>query len=127
MIGGVSAPLDLKQADFGTPGVSVAVAVALSFGLTLIAGSIPVCSRFGKNAVSQMAAGGFMVVLTHAAVLSILDTPQSGRLLDFAAAVVVPWTLALLLLQTPWAPFLLGVARWGHAARKDIPRLPDRR
>lgn len=106
---GVSAPLDLKKADFGTPLVSVGVASAISLGLILIAGAtIHPGARYSKL-ITQLAAGGILVVLTHPVVLWILGTPSTGRWQDFFAALLIPWTAAIILAKTRIAPYLLGV------------------
>lgn len=112
---GLSAPVDLKQADLGTPVVSVVVAVLVSVGLVLLAEAAArhVPAPAGA-AVVALAAAALLVVLTHALVLWLLSTPPEGRALDAVLALVLPWALGLALLRVPAAArVLLG----GAAAR----------
>lgn len=112
---GLSAPVDLKQADLGTPVVSVLVAVMIGAGLVLLAevGTRDLPAGAGR-AVVALAAAALLVVLTHALVLWLLGTPPQGRVLDAVLALVLPWALGLALLRVPAAArVLLG----GAAAR----------
>ncbi|MBM7503166.1 fucose 4-O-acetylase-like acetyltransferase [Agromyces aurantiacus] len=117
---GASAPLDLKQGDFGTPVVSVVSAILVSCGLILVArGAVDrALSRLGDRAaertgalVSRLALCGFAVVLTHAAVLLVMRRLEAAPWLAFAVALVVTWSAAMVLLVTPLAPILCGVPR----------------
>ncbi|WP_081978887.1 acyltransferase family protein [Cellulomonas carbonis] len=105
---GVSAPVDLKQVDLGTPVVSMVVAVTISAGLVLLAewGTARV-GRHTARLVLDLAAAGLMVVLSHALVLWLLGTPHEGRPLDAALALAVPWGVGLLLLRVPIASRVL--------------------
>jgi len=109
---GLVRPLDLKVADFGTPVASVLVAVMISAGLILVAevaldgASVPVSA-----VITRVSLGGFMVVLTHAAVLHWIGFDGSGRVAAFAAALLIPWIAALIVLVTPLALPLTGVRR----------------
>lgn len=109
---GVSAPVDIKQGDSGTPVVSTVVAVLIAFGLVLIAEScfarLPV--RVGLIA-TQLSYGGFMVVLTHPLVLWLLLTfgpPTPGWVL-FIICAVTTWCASWVALRTPAAAWLTGV------------------
>jgi hypothetical protein len=109
---GASAPLDLKQGDFGTPVVSVVTAILISCGGILVAQRA--LARVGARAsavISQLALCGFMVVLTHAAVLYLLHEAGAPHWAAFAVALVAPWAAAMLVLRTPLAPVLCGVPR----------------
>lgn len=110
---GISAPLDMKQADFGTPVLSVVVAIAISFGLLLVLESL--FSRLGRGpnaAATMLASGAIMVVLTHPFVLWALRIPVPERQWWILFPVMVlPWFAALMLRKTALAPYLLGVAR----------------
>lgn len=106
---GAAAPLDLKDVELGTPGVSVLVAVLLSAGLVLLAEVlVPRLPGAVQRGVLALAAAGLMVVLTHAFVLWVLRTPAEGRLLDFVAALGLSWAAGLLLARSRWAAALLG-------------------
>ncbi|WP_448808305.1 acyltransferase family protein [Agromyces bauzanensis] len=112
IVSGVSAPLDLKQGDFGTPVVSVVTAILISCGGILVAQRA--LARVGAGAsaiISRLALCGFMVVLTHAAVLYVLHEAGAARWAAFAVALIVPWAVALLALHTPLALVLCGVPR----------------
>ncbi|VTS35178.1 Uncharacterised protein [Gordonia terrae] len=103
--------MDMKQADFGTPALSVIVAAAISGGLILVAESTVHWTGQKSDWTTRLAAAGFMVVLTHAAVLWLLRTPSTGSWADFGAALLLPWTAALTLALTAMSPYLLGVKR----------------
>lgn len=103
-----SRPLDLKQADFGTPLLSTVTAVVLCSGLVLVGLALDRVVR-GRAAavVSRLASVGITVVLLHAAVIWVTE-PLLPAPLVFVAATVLPWTLALLLDRTPLAPWTTG-------------------
>jgi fucose 4-O-acetylase-like acetyltransferase len=109
---GVVRPLDLKYADFGTPVASVVVAIAISAGLVLVAEGVLRDLSAGANAlITRVALGGFMVVLSHTAVLYAIGFDGTGRMLAFALSLGVPWIAALVVLVTPLALPLTGVRR----------------
>lgn len=103
------APFDLKYGQLGTPFLSAVCALLVCVGAVCVAQLLDqvrasrVCS-----AVSALAVCGVGVVLTHPAVLWVLDVPTSGSWTGFAAACVVPWVVMLALLRTRAAPLLLG-------------------
>ncbi|UFS57864.1 acyltransferase family protein [Subtercola endophyticus] len=106
---GVSRPLDMKQANFGTPVLSVLVAVAISIALVLLGETwIPKLGSRVSQVIISLAGVGMMVVLTHAIVLWVLGTPPSGSVIALILALVVPWTVALIVVRTPLAPWLVG-------------------
>ena len=109
VLSGLSDPMDMKQADFGTPALSVIVAVAISGGLVLVFESLVRWRGLAANWTTRLAAAGFMVVLTHAAVLWGLRTPPAGSWVDFGAALLMPWASALLISSTMLSRYLLGV------------------
>ncbi len=124
IVSGASAPLDLKKGDFGTPVVSVLTAILVSWALILVAR--PALARLPERAgrvVSVVALGGFVVVLTHGAVLALMRGLEVEAWVVFALALVVPWALATVLLYAPLAPVLTGVPRQrmpGRGARSDV-------
>ncbi len=124
---GWSAPLDMKQADFGTPIVSVVVATAISAGLLLVAERTITWTGHAAAWTIKLAATGFMVVLTHAAVLWLLRTPPTGSWLDFGLALTVPWLAAILVSFTGLSAYLLGVAPPKARHRLTSPRTSDAR
>lgn len=119
-----SRPLDLKQADFGTPVLSLATAVVLCCGLVLVGLALDRVVR-GRAAavVSRLASVGITVVLLHAAVIWVAE-PFLATPVVFVVATVLPWTAALLLDRTRLAPWTTGRtpprARGLHAARSAL-------
>jgi acyltransferase len=109
---GMSRPMDLKQLDLGIPAVSILVAIAISVGMVVVSESVvpKLGYRLGRLMVN-LAQGGTLVILTHAAVLWVLGTPPDGAWLDFSLALILPWTAALVLQRTALAPYLLGGTR----------------
>lgn len=109
IVSGISKPLDMKQANFGTPIVSVAVAVAISVALVLVGETwIPKFGSRVSRIIISLASVGMMVVLTHAVVLWVLGTPPDGSVVALMLALVLPWTVALIVVRTPLAPWLVG-------------------
>ena len=112
---GLSSPVNIKVADFGTPVVSVVVASAISLALILLFETfVPLLGATFSAVVTRIALGGMMVILTHAAVLLLLDTPASGRWLDFVVALVVPWIIAVFILRLRVSPILTGAPQQGR-------------
>ncbi|WP_439033000.1 acyltransferase family protein [Gordonia terrae] len=107
----LSAPMDMKQADFGTPVLSVLVAASIACGLVLIAETTVHWAGRAATWTTSLAATGLMVVLTHAAILWLLRTPPTGSWIDFALALTAPWLTALLLFASPLSPYLVGTTR----------------
>ncbi|TAM68570.1 MAG: acyltransferase [Microbacteriaceae bacterium] len=109
---GVSAPVDIKQGDYGTPVLSIVVAALIAFGLVLTAEAcfehLP--ARVGRIA-TQLSYGGFMVVLTHPLVLWLILTfgPTAPGWVLFVVCSAVPWLAAWLALRTPLSSWLTGV------------------
>ncbi|GAB3127109.1 hypothetical protein GCM10027056_25900 [Glaciibacter psychrotolerans] len=119
---GISAPLDLKQGNYGTPGVSVLTASAISFGLVLVAESLFArlaashCSslhvRLSAGA-TRLAYAGFAVVLLHPLVLWLLlrFAPPLPNWFVFVVTLTIPWLIGAAALLTPASPWLTGVSR----------------
>ena len=111
---GASAPLDIKQGNFGTPVLSTVVAVMISFGLVLLAEAI--FSRLSvrvSRVITRLSYTGFVVVLLHPLILWIMLTfiPGVPRWIIFFAAAVVPILVALALLRTTASIWFTGVSR----------------
>ena len=112
VLSGLSAPMDLKQADAGTPFLSVAVAIAVSAALVLL--GVALGSRLGGAAsrvITLLASSALMVILTHAAVLWLLRMPETGDWFYFVAATIVSWTAATVAVHTRAARLLTGSDR----------------
>lgn len=117
--------VDLKPMHLGVPVLTLLASMLVSCALIVLG------ERAFQNAPSALADGistlaraGLVVILLHAAVLQLLDTPPEGRLIDFAVALIVPWLIGLVLLRMPWAWFLVGSKR-PRAHRGDGPRTVD--
>lgn len=111
---GWSAPLDIKQGDYGSPVLSVVVSAAICAGLVLVAKTtfahVPAAAH---RAATVLAQAGFVVILSHAVVLMLLDT-TAGGMQDFLLVLLVPWILGLLLLRTRWSGWAAGIAGRSH-------------
>jgi fucose 4-O-acetylase-like acetyltransferase len=121
---GVSAPLDLKKADFGTPVTSVLVAIAISWALILLGQwLLPRLGSVANETATVLASCGTMVILSHSAVLWMIQLVTDSARLELAVALVVPFAAAMLLRRTRLAPFLLGTRP--AAMRPPRPALAD--
>lgn len=108
----MSKPLDLKAGDFGTPVVSVVVAVALSFGLLVVTDRIMErLPTWVSRAATALAVPAMVVVLVHPILLWVLDPLTLGHRMEFVVALLVPWTVGLIAVRTPLAPYLAGAKR----------------
>lgn len=114
-------PLDLKQADFGTPIISVGTAAVICTGLVLLGGALDgLVPRRAAVVVSDLAAVGIGVVLLHALVLWLLP-PQLPHWAAFCLALGGSWSIALLVSRTPLAPWLLGITPIRRGGRRRGP------
>lgn len=102
-------PLDIKNGNFGTTGLSVTNAAAISFGLILLANSAyRRLTAAAHRVTTRLATVGFVVVLTHAYVLALLGTQPTGSWSDFAVALIAPWIIGLILVRTPARRWAVG-------------------
>lgn len=120
---GLASPLDIKVGNYGTPVISVLVAVSISVALVLVMEALfrYLPGQVG-HAATRLATAGFAVVLSHPLILWLMlkffpAVPDWGV---FALAVVVPWIVGLIFLRTPASPWLTG------SAYHPSPRDPDR-
>ncbi|RJT79251.1 hypothetical protein D6T63_11650 [Arthrobacter cheniae] len=113
VLAGVSAPLDMKYGELGTPVLSIVAAVLISFGLLLILeGVFSRLPGWVHTVSTRLAAGCLMVVLTHTYVLWLLGIPDTERpFWVLIAAVVLPWSVAMILNRTPLSQIFLGTPR----------------
>lgn len=112
-LSGVSAHLDMKYGELGTPVLSIAAAALISAGFLLILEGVFTRLPAWVHALStRLAAGCLMVVLTHTYVLWLLDIPDTERpFWVLAIALVVPWAIAMVLNRTPLSRIFLGTPR----------------
>lgn len=129
---GVSAPLDIKQGDYGTPGLSVLTAAAISFALILLAETLfarladslsPSSYSFVNTATTRLAFAGLAVVLLHPLVLWLMlkFAPPVPNGVLFVVTLAVPWAIGVTALRTPVSSWLTGVPRVGPLFRRSHP------
>lgn len=113
ILAGASEHLDIKYGELGTPALSIVVAVLISGGLLLILEGLFTRLPEGVHVGStRLAVGCLMVVLTHTYVLWLLDIPDAERSAwVLVTALVVPWTVALVLNRSALSRPLLGMPR----------------
>lgn len=109
---GWSAPLDIKQGDYGTPVLSVTVSVGICAGLVLVAKAIFAHVPAQVNrAITVLAQAGLVVIFSHAVALLVLGTTSVGGADDFIITLLAPWALGLILLRTRLSPWATGTDR----------------
>lgn len=100
------ARFDMKSLSLGTPVAGVVVAVAFSWGLTVV------FSRLSVPGASFAASAGIAVVLLHTLPLSLLYARIPSTLLLLVVVFVGTWGAALLLRLTPLSLYATGVQRF---------------
>lgn len=107
---GVISPVDIKSGCWGTPILSVLIAIAISWSLVLLASAA--CAR-ASRAVDRLITGfalcGFTIVLAHPAVLWLLSGVDLGNVLAFAAAVLIPALISLAAQRSTLSQWVTGV------------------
>jgi len=117
-----SAPLDIKQGDWGTPVVSMIVAAAISWALVVLAD--PIVSRLPERVgagFTSFALVGFTVVLAHPAVLWLVSGWGLPRPAVFLLAVGVPALVGAAALRTPLSGWVTGVSARRRTRSPDTP------
>jgi len=105
----ITAPLNIKQGDWGTPIASIVVAVALSWGLVLLASAVRLSEGLGRW-ITRWALTGFVIVLVHPAILWLAKSAGWGPVLTFLFAVMIPTVIGLAALRTPASQWMTGVS-----------------
>lgn len=105
-------PLDLKFIDYGTPVLSFVAAVLICSGLVMAPIHI---GGVWAHRISALAQAGFAVILVHALIVWLDIGPTA---VVAVTAVVLPWTVGLLLARTR-AGFAFGCARPAPVARRE--------
>jgi hypothetical protein len=119
---GISAPVDIKQGDYGTPVLSVVVAAVISFSLVLLAEALfsrlPV---FVHRVATRLAFAALTVVLLHPLVLWLMVNfaPPISDAVVFAVALVVPWLVGILALRVRASLLITGVTRDAASADRS--------
>lgn len=98
---GTSARMTLKEGDFGTPVLSVAVAVLIALAAIVLARPLAEAlpMKFG-HAITRTVQMGTPIILLHAVPLWLLP-PSVPQIVEFIAGWVFPICVALLLLRFP--------------------------
>lgn len=109
---GLVQPVDLKPVQFGTPVWGVLLAIAIVVGMLWVLRAVVAAVRMpSAPTLSLLAESTFMVTLTHAGVLWALDPLSLPPLLQFAIALLVPWSLAIVVRHTRASQLLTGMPR----------------
>lgn len=107
---GIAAPFNIKGGDWGTPIVSVFVAVVISWAMVVLAQlacrNIPASAA---SAITGFALCGFTIVLAHPAVLWVLRAWPNLAL--FTAAIILPTAVALIAIRTPMSQWVTGAPK----------------
>jgi fucose 4-O-acetylase-like acetyltransferase len=115
----IASPVDLKKADFGTPGIAVIGAIAISAALVVAATRfVPALAPRLSRVITVVARAGVVVILTHPVILWILNTPPEESRLAFALALLIPWAVGVGITFTPLSPLFAGVPRERVAERE---------
>lgn len=103
-------PVDLKVVDFGTPVLSVALAMTIVTGALWVLRFVVEKARWhSAPMLTIVAESTFMVTLTHAGILWALDPLELPGIVQFALALFVPWSGALLVRNTRASRLLTGM------------------
>lgn len=109
---GLVDPVDLKLVDFGTPVFGVLLAITIVTGLSWVLRALVDATHLhAAPTLSLLAESTFMVTLTHAGILWALDPLALPPILQFALALFVPWSLALVVRHTRASQLLTGMPR----------------
>jgi fucose 4-O-acetylase-like acetyltransferase len=104
--------LEIKSADFGTPGLSVVTACLLGTGLILVAEALATrASERGAAVLSTLAECAIVAIFVHGAPMLLLGTSRSGSWSDFTVVAAISLTIALLVRRSRWSPVLSGRER----------------
>jgi fucose 4-O-acetylase-like acetyltransferase len=122
---GLAQPVDLKVVEFGTPVVSVVLAIAIvTGGMWMLRAAVTAMSLHTAPTLSLLAESTFMVTLTHAGILWALDPLALPPILQFAIALGVPWAAALVVRHTRASRLLTGMPRRPLGASRAVVTTP---
>lgn len=121
---GISEYIDIKPGMFGTPVLSVAVAVAICAGLVIAFERI-LFSQVASKAVSTLASASMAVVLGHAVVLAFTQTFHPA--VTLAACLFIPWSIGLVAIRTPFSRLVTGMPRkWANSQEHQLQPMQSR-
>jgi len=111
-------PFDIKSGNWGSPGLSIIMATAISWGLTLVA--VPLAQRLGRGAqkFTWFALTGFTIVLVHPLVIWLLQ-PFIPAWTLYIAAVIVPCAIASFARRTRWSHWITGTVEANKTAESS--------
>lgn len=115
---GLSAPVDIKQGEWGTPLLSIGVAAAICFGLILLCEPIftwlPAVASTGATA---LAATCLAAVLAHPFVSWTVQSLDLNKWLEFALVIGLSWGAGLLFRRTRLSVWVNGTRHHPPAAQ----------
>ncbi|OYC97796.1 hypothetical protein CI089_04495 [Microbacterium sp. Yaish 1] len=106
---GVSAPVDMKNGDLGTPILSVLAAAVISLTLIVVSETYaPRLPRVVSTVATHLALSGWAVILGHAAFILAFRHLGAPPAFVFLSALVLPWVIGLVALPTRASPAVNG-------------------
>lgn len=106
---GVAAPLGIKEGNWGTPILSMLIAVVMSWSLVLLAERVGSHLSVATGAViSRLALGGFTIVLFHFTVLLAATRLALPSAVVFVLATTIPALIGLIALRSPLSQWVTG-------------------
>lgn len=116
----ISEPLGIKEGNWGTPVLSVVVAIVISWSLVIIAERVStVLSVKTGTVITRLARTGFTIVLLHPLVIVIGSTLNLPESMVFLLAIAMPMMVGLAALRTPLSQWVTGVSPRRRALRVD--------
>lgn len=112
----VAQPLDIKQGNWGTPVLSVTLAMLICWCLTVSSRTLinlprrRTPRRARTSHVSEFALCAYVVILTHPAVLWLTDR-SVPPLVCFVLAILIPTIVAVAARHTPMSGWMTGTPR----------------
>lgn len=108
---GVSAPIDFKPGNLGTPVLTVAVGIVLSASVLELCRTVASVIPKAEGVITTLGSTGFTVILAHGGVLWLLRTTDVGGLGDFLVALSIPWLVGVVALRTRLSRLITGAPR----------------
>jgi len=110
VLSGVAEPLGIKEGNWGTPMLSMLIAVVMSWSLVLLAERL--CRHLPDTTgavISHLALSGFTIVLFHFTVLLAATRLALPSGVVFVLATMIPSIIGLIALRTPLSQWVTGV------------------
>ncbi|TFD53011.1 hypothetical protein E3T55_05795 [Cryobacterium frigoriphilum] len=124
----VAAPLDMKVGNFGTPVLSVLVALLICAGMVAVATTI----LDGRDVragvvITELARTSMVVLLTHTFFYWLLPAFPLSNLAIFAIALAGSWLLGAAIHRSPFSMTLAGIPRVAPTTSRTDARAPTAR